>query len=303
MFIFTLSSFLDRFDPYWYGRLMALKLSYVAVILFTVNAFLKSPFSPILSMLVAGAGILVIETPVVNTMKKKDIVYLLYVILTLLTIILFNLLSYFLLGFLIGASLWALCLYMLFRKQPQVFSIISLILLLGLMSLEGQPATNIDQIINIVLYFLEFCIITFWAHKMFPCFYLNIYKSALLRLLYSYKNVIEQKSLTPGSNITLMQHFSIIKLIYPLLKYKSYAQDISSLNIACQDFKVTLVSTLIDKKPDGIQQKKRLADIDKLIETIKKGQDWQEGFIAAQDQYEEAFSELVKCWSRLCKKS
>jgi hypothetical protein len=77
MFLYSLSSRLDRIDPYWYARLIGLKAAYLATGLFIANLILK-PASPSVTMLMSAVGILIAEMPAINTPDKKDKIYLEY---------------------------------------------------------------------------------------------------------------------------------------------------------------------------------------------------------------------------------
>ena len=89
MFIYKLSSWVDRYDPFWYGRLIALKAAYLAIGLFIANLILQPPL-PTLVMLFSAVGVLIAELPAINDLNKKDNIYLAYVILICLTITIFS---------------------------------------------------------------------------------------------------------------------------------------------------------------------------------------------------------------------
>lgn len=181
---------LDKYDPYWYSRLMGLKVSYITVILFIANMFLQPPLASLI-MLIAGAGILIIEMPTINSFKKKDLVYFGYLILISLTIGLFSSYVYFRVGFIVVVSGWAYILYSLLRKAPQLFPIVSVLLMLGIMSLEGVNTGNMYIIFNELLFIWEFALIVFWAHKLFPNFYHRVWRSSVIRSLESMRQMLD----------------------------------------------------------------------------------------------------------------
>jgi hypothetical protein len=186
MFVYAISnSYIDRFDPYWYCRLTGLKLAYVAVILFFVNGFFKSPTFPVLYMLVTAAAVAVTETPSINSPKKKIIAYIGVVILCITTNSIFGLVSFFKWGLLIGVATWSLILYGLLAKNAKTANLIGVLLLIGVVSLAGDVATDLNGVLNHSFFYLEFACVGLAAILLFPNFHDNIVKSAALRLLES----------------------------------------------------------------------------------------------------------------------
>ena len=174
--------YFDRIDPFWYSRLSGLKVAYLAVILFTVNAFFKSPDFPVLMMLVTAAATAMTELPQINTHHKKALTFIAFMILCVITISLFGLVSYFKWGLLIVVGLWGLLLYKLLVKDFASASLPGVVILIGILSLEGQPATDLTSALNNVIFYTEFGVIGFVANQCFPNFHTHVFKSAILRL-------------------------------------------------------------------------------------------------------------------------
>jgi len=190
MFMLKLNNWLDKCDPYWYSRLLGLKATYIAVVLFMANALLHPPLASLI-MLVAGAGVLIIEMPAINTHKKKDLIYLVYILLISITIGLFSSYAYFKIGFIIVVAGWSYLLYSLLKKAPQLFPIVSVLLMLGLMALEGVNTGNFYIIINELMFIWEFALIVFWAHKLFPNLYHRVWRSSVIKSLESMRQMLE----------------------------------------------------------------------------------------------------------------
>lgn len=184
MFVYSVSnSFIDRIDPYWYSRLTGLKLAYIAVILFFINGFFKSPTFPVLYMLVTAAGAVVTELPPINSPKKKILAYIGVVILCITTNSIFGLVSYLKWGLLIGVGIWALILYRLLAKNAKSANLVGVLLLVGIVSIQGDVATDLNGVINHALFYLEFASVGLIALILFPNFRDRVVKSAALRLL------------------------------------------------------------------------------------------------------------------------
>lgn len=300
MFIFTLSSFCDRYDPYWYGRLMGLKLTFIAIILFMVNAFLKSPFSPVLIMLVAAAGVLLIEMPAINTLKKKDTVYLIFLILTLISIIIFNVMSYLTLGFLIVAPLWVYVLYTFLVKHPGMIEVVSLIILLALMSLEGQAATEPYAIFNLILFILEFSLCAFWGHKLFPFIYINIYLSANLRIFESIEQMLSERSFTVNDNLRQMRHIMVLKNSLPLFETKPYRVLLDNMTKSLLLFQANMHDLILSGDLSDEKSQALILFIKEMTIAIKSRRPLLFSISEHEDSVELALQET---WRELCMKS
>lgn len=210
-----LNHWLDKYDPYWYSRFLGLKATYIAVILFIANMFFQPPLAPLI-MLVAAAGVLIIEMPTINTFKKKDLIYLGYLILISITIGLFSSYVYFKLAFVIVVAGWAFILYTLLSKAPQLFPIVSVLLMLGIMSLEGINTGNFYVILNILMFIWEFAFISFWAHKLFPNLYHRIWRSSIIRGLESMQKMLEDSDSHQGREV--FRHYLAANNVLRLLK-------------------------------------------------------------------------------------
>lgn len=210
---------MDQCDPYWYSRLVALKAVYIAVILFIANMFLQPPLASLI-MLIAAAGVLLTEMPTINDLNKKDNIYLGYIILICLTIVIFASYVYFKVGFIVAATAWCYILYSLLKKTPQLFPVVSLLMILGVMSLEAVNTGNFYVILNEVIFILEFALIVFWAHKLFPNLYHKIWLSATLRTLENLQKTIDLGHVSNGK--TAFQHYLTARSSLNLIKTRPY---------------------------------------------------------------------------------
>ena len=192
MFAYAVSSqLLDRADPYWVCRLSALKVAYVGVVLFIVNAFFKSPTVPVLEMLVTAVAVAATELPPMNSRKKKVLGYIGIVILCVTTNSIFGLASYFKWGLLVGVGLWSLILYHLIAKDGMSANVVGILILIGIVSLEGDVATDLNGVINHVLFYFEYASVGLLALLLFPNLHDRVVKSAALRLLEADKLLIK----------------------------------------------------------------------------------------------------------------
>ena len=228
MDIERLSIWLDRVDPYGYSRLMALKSIYIAIVLFIANLFLRPPMASLV-MLIAGAGIIIIELPSINTFKKKDTIYLAYIILVSLTIALFAAYVYIPSLFILFAACWCYILYSLISKNPALFPIGSVILMLGLISLKGYNSGNFYLILNELIFFAEFAVIVFWAHKLFPNFYYKVWHKATILSIETMQNMLKNQH--SAESRTLFKHYYQAKNVLPLLtKFPQIRQMVAITN-------------------------------------------------------------------------
>lgn len=206
MFVYAVSSPLfDRADPYWVCRLSALKVAYVGVVLFIVNAFFKSPTVPVLEMLVTAVAVAATELPPMNSRKKKILGYIGIVILCVTTNSIFGVVSYFKWGLLIGVGVWALLLYRLIAKDGLTANVVGILILIGIVSLEGDVATDLNGVINHALFYFEYAVAGLLALLLFPNLHDRVIKSAALRLIEADRQFIGGDSnLNKFDNQTLM---------------------------------------------------------------------------------------------------
>ena len=205
---------IDCWDPYGYGRLMGVKGAYLTIIFFVANLLFKAPHFSVLVMMVAASSVMMIEMPSMNDYRMKDLVYLGYTAIVIVTIILFDLLFYLKVWFILIASVWCYCLYRLLARKPQLFPVVSIVLLLGLMSMESYPTSSLNEAANNVFYFIESAIIGFWAHKLFPNFYFMIYKKTILRQIEA---LVSGQPMTIQVNHRLAMR-NVQSLLYPRLR-------------------------------------------------------------------------------------
>ncbi|MEN9946086.1 MAG: hypothetical protein RLZZ293_472 [Pseudomonadota bacterium] len=220
MFTSRLNNWFTHYDPYWYSRFIALKFAYIAIILFSANLWLSPPMATI-TMLFTGGGILIIEIPAINDCDKKDNVYLLFLVLVCLTVGLFASYVYLIGWFILVAGGWCYCLYYMLRRKPELFPLVGVILLFGIISLEGRNTGNFFDIVNRIIFLLEFGLITFWAHKLYPKqLYYKIWQSISLRSVEALIQLINQPNQQQALNVN--KHNLALMRSLPLLKSRKY---------------------------------------------------------------------------------
>lgn len=300
MFIYKLSSRLDKLDPYWYARLMALKAAYLATGMFIANLLLR-PSMPSVTMLLSGVGVFLAEMPTMNDLDKKDKIYLGYIILISLTVIIFSSTSYMQLPFLVAIAGWAYLLYFVLRKKPEVFSIVSVLLMLATISQEGINTGNYFATWNTVLFILEFALIGFWLHKMFPFLYHKIWLSSLVRSLETIVSIA--KSGEKSSSLLLRKHSMVSKSSMLLLKHKPYATLASTIHndISAYHYYLYNLISIEDKDFSLIDI---ADDFSVLLSAVKNLQIC--AYTASYAECEELdfhnikFSEILLSWNKLC---
>lgn len=200
----------DSWDPYGYGRLMAHKATYVTILFFMTNLFFKSPsLIPVVSMLSVAVGMLLIELPQINTYKLKDSVYLGYIVMVSFTIAIFNLTYYLKIIFIVIVMSWCFLLHHALKKKSELFPIISIVFLVSFISLEAFPKASLNGVGNRLLFIIEYALVAFIAHKLYPNRYFLVYRKALCRLLES---LLANKSVSSG-----VSHHVALRKVLPLL--------------------------------------------------------------------------------------
>ncbi|MBX9598254.1 MAG: hypothetical protein K2X04_06730 [Burkholderiales bacterium] len=242
--VMRLNNWLDCYDPYWYSRLMSLKIGYITIILFIANMFLSPPLAPLV-MLLSGAGVLIIEMPSINDLDKKDNLYLAYIIIICLTVGLFSSYVYLKAWFIVVASGWCYILYNALKKKPELFPIVGVILMLGIMSLEGYNSGNFFDILNRLFFILEFALIVFWAHKFFPNLYHKIWLAATIRNLASLQQMLTKISVD-GATVVLKHNFKA-RNVAALLKRKVYYSESVQLTNLLAEYYFYVADLILNK--------------------------------------------------------
>lgn len=300
MFIYKLSSKLDKLDPYWYARLMALKAAYLATGMFIANLLLR-PSMPSVTMLLSGVGVFLAEMPTMNDLDKKDKIYLGYIILISLTVIIFSSTSYMQVPFLIAIAGWAYLLYFVLRKKPEVFSIVSVLLMLATISQEGINTGNYFTTWNTVLFILEFALIGFWLHKMFPFLYHKIWLSSFIRSLETIAAIAKSGDVV--SSLVLRKHSMVSKSSLLLLKNKPYVILASAIHKDISAYHYYLYN-LISTDDKDFSLTNIVEDFSVLLHAVKNLQIC--AYTVRDADYEELdfhntkFSEILLNWNKLC---
>lgn len=251
MFIFKLSSWVDKYDPYWYARLMSLKTAYLAIGLFFANLLIQPPMA-VLVMILSAAGAIAAEMPTINDIDKKDLIYFGFLILVSITVGLFSSYVYLKGWFIIVVVGWTFILYSLLKKKPELFTLVSILLLLALISIEGINTGNFFEIINLLEFVVQFSIITFWLHKLFPYLYHKIWLSSILRSLESIQLTLMEQCLAP--NMSLINHLITADRSLQLLIKKPYSNLAREFTDLISKYQYYICSLGISNTKDELSQ-------------------------------------------------
>ena len=301
MFIYKLSSWVDRYDPFWYGRLIALKAAYLAIGLFLANLVLQPP-TPTLVMLFSAIGILIAELPAINDLNKKDNIYLAYVILICLTITIFSSSVYLKGTFILAVSAWAYFLYFTMRKKPELYALVSTVLMLSMISLEGYNSGNFFSILNTLFFILEFSLIAFWLHKLFPHLYSRIWLSSVLRSLETLQNMLTERSIADSQK--LFRQLQVAESSLRLLAKSSYRQEARLITDLLSYYHYYLNDLLENKLTPSRELDLIGADLMRLEHAVRK----QSEFYYSPNQslaldlttHNQIYPQLQSTWNKLC---
>ncbi len=302
MFIYKLSSWLDHYDPYWYGRLIALKAAYLAVGLFIANLVLQPPMATLV-MLVSAVGVLIAEMPPINDLNKKDMLYLAYVIVMCITIALFASTVYLKGWFILTASAWTYLLYFVLRKKPEVYAIVSGVLMIGIISLEGYNSGNFFDILNTIIFILEFSLISFGLHKLFPFFYSKIWLSSLLRCIEVQLQMLEQFS--SNQSMHLFEHYLVAESSLNLLANKSYYAEAILINQSLSHFHYYLLRLIELDDLSSIEYKLISEDLAKFKFSILNSCSVTNSSLASSDHHlikchHHLYAQFKQSWNNIC---
>ncbi len=174
---------MDAYDPYGEQRVNGVKVVYVVMILFAVNAVLPIPnpyfyffFAPTFSMVAEIAGLTIPE-------KYRNMLHCM--VITIITVFMFNYFAAYWFIFVL-VFFYSLLLYLLFiNKQVYVVCIIPVALAMGAYSLLYQELnTNFYYIVNNSLTQLLALVIVVGALLFFPLsYYYRLWLRTLLLLI------------------------------------------------------------------------------------------------------------------------
>ena len=186
MSVFKISyPLLDQYDPFWVCRVLALKAGTATILLFLCNTFLKSPQGPVVYMLTTLIATLATELIPADSRWKKFGIFWTIIILLSTAGTLVGLLSYFKLALFIFVVIFCYSLLHFMVKSAASASLPILMIVWGILQLEGGAATDFTSVVNHWLYFYEFGLMGLITVLLFPDFSSNIAKSAFIRILES----------------------------------------------------------------------------------------------------------------------
>ncbi|ANI99927.1 hypothetical protein A8O14_07505 [Polynucleobacter wuianus] len=276
----------------------ALKVAYVAVVLFIINAFFKSPTVPVLEMLVTAVAVAATELPPMNSRKKKILGYIGIVILCVTTNTIFGLVSYFKWGLLFGIGLWSLILYRLIAKDGMTANVVGILILIGIVSLEGDVATDLNGVINHVLFYFEYAAAGLLALLIFPNLHDRVVKSAALRLLEADQLLIKGELSLNEFNDRIISSFLVLEnqadqvqpVFYGLMPLlKSLQLQIRGNITVFKDQAIPALDML--KEIHGAISKSRLIAVDRLASGAEELRD---------SKLNAAIKDLAMYWNSKC---
>lgn len=177
--------FLDRFDPFWICRVLALKAGVATTLLFIGNTFLKSTAVPLDYMLTTLIAVIASEVLPADSRGKKLAIFWAVLILLSTGGIFFGLLSYFNIALFVFVTVFSYLVLRYMVKSPASATLPILIVIWGFLQLEGGAATNFTSVANNLLYYYQFGLLGMLTVLFFPDYTPHIFKSAFIRVLES----------------------------------------------------------------------------------------------------------------------
>lgn len=301
MFACMTERWIDRVDPYGYARQAGLKTACVAVVFFLVNAFWKAPTLAVLTMCVAGAGIALIEMPSVNSPKKKDISYIVFTLLTIVTVSVFQFFSYFTVLELVAIVGWSYVLYRLVATDPEKAQVVAIAILIGFVSLEAPGATDFWAWANQTAFFVQFAVIAFLVHKLFPNRYLLIAANVMRQISLLQRQQI--RSQTPCHRTDLanqfIKHMAVLEQVRPLLPEYAKAQ-LPALVDALWQYQLS-IDWVMCHGDESQKENARQTHDGLLADLCAHKQSRSSGTEAHGGQPPEVTTRLSQAWRRVCR--
>lgn len=195
--------FLDPYDPFWICRIISLKIGTVTILFCLFNAFLKAPQSPMAYMLTVVICTAATEVLPLNSRLKKLGAFFSLLFLLSTSGMLFGLFSYFRVGLLVFIMVFSYLALRFLATNPKAAVVPSLMIIWGVMQLEGGGSTDLNAVANSYLYYVEFGLAGVITILFFPDFTPNVFKSALIRILESNVRGLVDKNLKNNRAVVL----------------------------------------------------------------------------------------------------
>ena len=217
--------FLDLYDPYWICRILSLKIGTVTILLCLCNAFLKAPQGPMAYMLTVIICTAATEALPLGSKSKKLAAYFLLTFLLSTSGMLFGLFSYFRVGMFLFIMIFTYLVMRFMATNPKAAVVPSLMIIGGVMQMEGGGSTDLNAVANSYLYYAEFGMMGVITILFFPDFTPNIFKSALIRILESDMKGLGDRSFK-NSHPAIMSALFVIHSKLPFLppSYEAFYQ-------------------------------------------------------------------------------
>lgn len=208
--------FLDSYDPFWICRIISLKIGTVTILLCLCNAFLKAPQVPMVYFLTVVICTAATEVLPLNSRIKKIGAYCLVLFLLSTSGMLFGLFSYFRAGLFVFILVFSYLALRFMATNPKAAVLPSMMILWGVIQLEGGGSTDLNAMANSYLYYVEFGLMGIITVLFFPDFTPNVFKSALIRILESDIKGIGDKSFK-NSRASVLSALYVIHSKLPFL--------------------------------------------------------------------------------------
>jgi hypothetical protein len=166
-------------------------------------------------MMTTLIGVLATEIFPISSKTKQVITLLGLVTLLASTNMLFGLFSYFRFGLFVFLVLFSFVILRLMAKNAKSAAIPTLMMLWGLMQLEGGAPTDLTAVANSMLYYYEFALCGVITVLIFPNFKTNSFMSAFLRILETDISNIGKPGFK-NSNSVVLTAFSVLEAKTPL---------------------------------------------------------------------------------------
>jgi hypothetical protein len=267
-----------------------------------INLFFELPSPPTLYMVVGIVGPLLAEMPSLNTQKQKDSVILLFVVLSIFSLSVFAMIWYIKTWFILVAFSWAYILYSALKKKPALFSMVSLIFLMGVMSLESpdKPA-SLNNIFNDIIYYFQFATVGFWAHKLFPNFYFKCWHSMMLRSIETHIKAIKNNKIE--FEVT-SRHILAAQNVLPLLQNKPFADQLNHFTQKMLELNY-ITNAYLKQEITSTELSLYKTSVAQLYESIKSLKDYHSASTLSDNnlKVKNTLQDLFSSWKGICTKS
>lgn len=291
------NQYLEKFDPFWIGRLLGLKAASAAIALCLWNAFFFTPTSPGLFFMTTLIGIIATESLPAYTKKQQLLLFWKLILMIVAIIIIFGLISYFNFMTLVGVTALTYLLFRVLATNAQTAMVPAIFVMFGMIGLQSGD-TDLNSALNSLFFYIEFGLVGSVVILLFPNFRDKTFKSAFLQLLKNDLGLTTKDNFS-NNNQDILGALSFMKAQLPYLN-QTYSSLYTNI-ISYQIFLAKKNSSVLEPSSPLTLALKDLSTAVSEETTLEKSHAKAPIDASIGDDSMHSISNLIDSWNQACK--